>query len=99
VALDAGDRARLQRIESRLAQDDPRLVARFRSWRPTEGPSSMAPGWSAAPLWALLVFLAAFGAWMADPSLGAVVVVVGVLGRLWVRAARRAHTTPTRTRR
>lgn len=91
MALDAGDRARLQGIESRLADDDPALARRFRSWRPSADERPLLPGWSVVPRWALLVLLLAFGAWTVSPMLAVLVVVIGgarpAIAR-WVRARR-----------
>jgi hypothetical protein len=84
VALDAGDRARLQGIESGLLKDDPALVQRFRTWGLSSGPRPLLPGWSVVPGWALLVFLVASCTWAVSPVLGVLVVAVG--GILWLRA-------------
>jgi hypothetical protein len=90
VALDAGDRARLREIESRLIHDDPGLARKFWSWRPSSGPRPLLPGWSVVPPWALLVFLVAACTWMVSPVLGALVVVAGGIGRIATRARRTA---------
>jgi hypothetical protein len=90
VALDAGDRARLQGIESGLIQDDPMLVRRFRTWRPSSGPRPLLPGWCVVPGWALLVFLVASCTWAVSPVLGVLVVAVGAIVRLRARVASKA---------
>lgn len=92
VALDAGDRARLQRIESGLKRDDPGLAQQFRSWRPSSGGGPLLPGWSAAPEWMLIVFVVASCTWAVSPVLGVLVAVVAGVGRLLARAGRRAGT-------
>ena len=96
MALDAGDRARLERIESGLTHDDPALVQQFRSWRPSSGQRPLLPGWSVVPGWAGLVFLVAFCTWMVSPVLGVLLVVVGAVARLWARSARRVDAAPPR---
>ena len=95
MALDAGDLARLQRIEAVLAHDDPALVEQLRSWRP----SPLAPGWSVVPLWASLAFLVGFSSWMLSPFVGLTVVVVAGTAWLYVRAARRVDRIPLRRKR
>ena len=70
VSLDAGDRARLRRIEAELAAADPALAQRFRRWKP---PSA---GWTVLPAWALLVFVIGFTTWMVAPAVGVVVAVI-----------------------
>jgi hypothetical protein len=87
VALDAGDRARLQGIESGLIRDDPGLAKKFWSWTPSSGPRPLLPGWSVVPPWALLVFLVAICTWMVSPMLGVLVVIAGV-GRMATLRAR-----------
>jgi hypothetical protein len=96
VALDAGDRARLRGIESGLIQDDPVLVQQFRTWRPVSGPRPLLPGWSVVPGWALLVFVVASCTWTVSPVLGALVVLVGGIARLYARGARKAAAPPRR---
>lgn len=92
MALDAGDRARLQRIESGLTRDDPGLAQQFRSWRPPSGGRPLVPGWSVAPEWMLLVFVVATCTWAVSPVLGVLVALVAGVGRLLSRAGRRAGT-------
>ena len=89
MALDAEDRARLQRIESGLTNDDPALVRQFRSWRPSSGERPLSPGWSVVPRWVLLVFLVAFCGWVLSPGIGVLVALVAGARLLLVRAARR----------
>ena len=88
--LDAGDRARLQRIESGLMDDDPALVQQFRSWSPPSGRVPPGPGWSVVPLWALCVFFVALCTWAVSPVLGALVVAIGGIVWSWVWCAGRA---------
>ena len=84
VSLDAGDRARLRRIEAELAAADPALATRFRRWtRPSE-PEPIGPGWSVVPPWMLMVLLVGFTTWMVAPAVGAAIAVLG-----WARIARR----------
>jgi hypothetical protein len=75
VALDPGELARLTRIEMELAGADPTLADRFRRWEPSSGPG-LRPGWSAAPMWMVLVFLVAFASWVVAPAVGVAVAVV-----------------------
>jgi Protein of unknown function (DUF3040) len=87
VSLDAGDRARLMRIEAELAAADPALARRFRRWKSSGGHEVVAPGWSAVPGWALVVFLVGFTTWMVAPAVGSAVAVVACCGaaRRWAR--------------
>jgi hypothetical protein len=85
VELDAGDRARLRRIEAELAADDPALVGRFRQWEPASGQEAIGPGWSVVPPWVVLVFLVGFLSWTGAPVVGAAVAVIGCvrIARTW----------------
>jgi hypothetical protein len=67
VSLDAGDQARLRRIEAELVAADPALAGRFRRWE-----SDVV----VVPLWVLIVFLVGFSTWMVAPTMGAVIAVV-----------------------
>lgn len=88
MALDAGDGARLRRIEVGLVHDDPLFVARFRSWRPSSGPG-VPPGWSVLPPWVAVVFLIGLTTWMLTPGVGVIVLLVGGLWWLHDRAGAR----------
>jgi hypothetical protein len=77
VALDPGDRGRLRRIETELADADPALVERFRRWKGQTGPAAVWPGWSVAPPWMLMVFLVGCTALVAPALGGAVAFVAG----------------------
>ena len=90
MSLDAGDRARLRRIEEELAAADPALVGRFRGWEPLGVPEAIGPGWSVMPAWVLLVFLVGFTTWMAAPVVGAAIAVIGCT-RLLRKWPGRAH--------
>ena len=87
MSLDAGDRARLMRIEAELAAADPALARRFRRWKSSGGHEVVAPGWSSVPGWALVVFLVGFTTWMVAPAVGSAVAVVACCGaaRRWAR--------------
>jgi hypothetical protein len=76
VALDAGDRDRLRRIEAKLAEADPALVGLFQRWRPASGPRPIWPGWSVLPGWMLMVFVVGFVTWVAGPALGGAVAAI-----------------------
>jgi DUF3040 family protein len=77
MALDAGDQARLRRIEAELSASDPALARRFRRWRPTGRPMLVRPGWTVVPDWMLVVFVCGFATWVLGPALGGAVLVVG----------------------
>jgi len=87
VSLDAGDRARLMRIEAELAAADPALARRFRRWKSSDGLEVAGPGWSAVPTWMVVVFLVGFTTWMVAPAVGSAVAVVACCGaaRRWAR--------------
>jgi Protein of unknown function (DUF3040) len=88
VALDPGDRARLTRIESELADADPDLAKRLRGWRASADPAAVQPGWSVAPPWMIVVFLVAFGSWVVTPAIGG---VIAVTAGCWVLRRRTRH--------
>lgn len=87
MSLDAGDQARLMRIEAELAAADPALARRFRRWKSSGGHEVVGPGWSAVPGWALMVFLVGFTTWMVAPAVGSAVAVVAccAAARRWAR--------------
>jgi hypothetical protein len=87
VSLDAGDQARLRRIEAALEAADPALAVRFRRWRPSGEQVMPGPGWSEAPVWVAMVFLVGFTTWMVAPAVGAAIAVAGGCwaARRWAR--------------
>lgn len=87
MSLDAGDRARLMRIEAELAAADPALARNFRRWKSSGGHEVAGPGWSTMPEWVLVVFLVGFTTWMVAPAVGSAVAVVACCwaARRWAR--------------
>ena len=81
VSLDAGDQARLRRIEAELVAADPVLAGRFRRWQPE---------FAVVPPWVLVVFLVGFTTWMVSPTVGAVIAVVAACRAARHRARRGA---------
>jgi hypothetical protein len=77
MALDAGDQARLRRIEADLSESDPVLAEKFRRWRPSGRSVLTRPGWTVVPDWMLVVFLCGSVTWVLGPALGSAVLVVG----------------------
>jgi Protein of unknown function (DUF3040) len=98
VSLDAGDRARLRRIEAALTAADPRLAGEFRRWKPSSGPAPIGPGWTVVPAWVLVVFLLGFTTWMVAPAVGAAVAVYGCarIARRWAQDAHRRRQGASR---
>jgi Protein of unknown function (DUF3040) len=87
VSLNAGDQARLRRIEAALEAADPALAVRFRRWSPSGEQATPGPGWSEAPVWVAMVFLVGFTTWMVAPAVGVAIAVVGgcCAVRRWAR--------------
>lgn len=83
MAREAGDPARLRRIEDELERADPELAETFRRWQP-RGSGFTARGWSAVPLWMVFVFLVAFATWTMAPLLGVLAATAGLV--CWLRA-------------
>jgi hypothetical protein len=91
------DRARLQRIESQLTEDDPGFAEVFRSWRPSgAGSSASLPSSDeTVPLWAIITFLVAFTGWVLGPMTS---VLLGLVGFWWARRTGRDPFAAARRR-